>query len=63
MTENSRRTVMNERANFFAKSDVDASTSEWQLAVIDAIEDHRLYMIERADYIIQHQVATDFKNI
>jgi hypothetical protein len=62
MIESFRRIVVIEKEKYFVKSDVDASTSEWQLAVINAIESRRIHMIERAVFITQYKLATDFKN-
>jgi hypothetical protein len=62
MVENYRRTVMIETKKYFVKSDVDASTKEWQLTVINAIESRRLHMIERAVYITQYKLGTDFNH-
>ena len=60
--EKFRQMVLLEKEKYFVKRGVDDSTSEWQFAVIDSIESRRLHMIERASYITQFKLATNFKN-
>ena len=62
MIENFRRTVAIDKKKYFVKSDVDAPTSESQFAMINAIESRRLHMLERAVYMNQYKLATNFKN-
>ncbi len=62
MAENHYNAVVLEQKKYFVKCNVDESKSEWQVAVINAIESRRLHMIERAAYITQFKLATNFKN-
>jgi hypothetical protein len=62
MAQNHYNTVLLEQKKYFIKHNVDESTFEWQVAVINAIESRRLHMIERAAYITQFKLATYFKN-
>ena len=62
MAENHYNAVVLEQKKYFVKRNVSESKSEWQVAVINAIESRRLHMIERAAYITRFKLATHFKN-
>jgi hypothetical protein len=61
VTEKFRQMILIEKDKYFVTCNVDEATSEWQVAVINAIECRLLHMIERASYITQFKLATNFK--
>lgn len=62
MAEKFRNAALAEKEKYFVKRNVDESITNWQMAVINTIERRRLHMIERAAYITQFKLSTDFKN-
>ena len=60
--EKFRQMVFVIKEKYFVKRDTDESISEWQCAVINAIEIRRLHMIERASHITQFKLATNFQH-
>ncbi len=62
VVETLRETMLLETGKYSVKRDVDEFVSEWQFAVINAIEIRRLHIIERASYITRFELATNFKN-
>ena len=62
VAENYHKAVVCEKEKYFVKRNVDESTFEWQVVAINAIERRRLQMIERAAYIAQFKLATNFQD-
>ena len=61
MTEMFNAIIQKEQNRFLLKNRFMESTSEWQQAVSNAIENRRLHMIDRSNFIIAHRLATSFK--
>ena len=57
-----RQAVSLEKTKYFVQYNVNESTSEWEVAVKNAIERLVLHMSERTSCITQFKLATDFKN-
>ncbi|CAF1380453.1 unnamed protein product [Adineta ricciae] len=56
--ENLNKIIQNERNKFFKRNRFMESTSQWQQMVLDAIENRRMHMTERANYIKTYKLAT-----
>ena len=48
--------IQSEENKFAVKNRYMESTSEWQKSVFNAIENRRLHMIQRANFIIKHKL-------
>ena len=62
VAENCYKAVVCEKEKYFVKRNVDESTSEWQVIVINTIESRRLQMIERAAHRAQFKLASNFQD-
>ena len=53
--------IQSEKQNFFVKTNTDEHTLRMHVAILDAIELRRSHMVERAKYITQQKLLSDFK--
>ena len=58
MIDNLNLIIQSEENKFSVKNRYMESTSEWQKSVFNAIENRRLHMIQRANFVIKHKLRT-----
>ena len=62
MVDHCQQDVLLEQEKYFAKPEVDGSTSKRQLELTKAIQSRRLHMLERGACVTQLKLATTFKH-